>query len=96
MNKELIKNALEEANCLMSDEIQFVILEDLQDEYQSIIEDIDNALENLTSKKTTEVALERSLRFISEEYQFVILEDLKEEFERVILQVEVALKELKK
>ena len=96
MNKEIIKNALENAYCLISEEYQSVIIADLHDEYESTMEEINDALNKMTSKKLTEMALKSSHRLISEEYQTVIIKDLKEEYERVIQQIDIALKELKK
>lgn len=47
MNKEIIENALNNALYLISEEYQSLMDEDLKENYESVIDDINNALKEL-------------------------------------------------
>lgn len=47
MNKEIVENALNNALYLISEEYQALMDEDLKEDYESVIEDINNALKEL-------------------------------------------------
>ena len=86
-----IKSALKSSRHLLNDEIQCIIDKDVEEEYQMVIDEIEEALVS-DSLPTQILTLENVYGFIESESQYVDIEELKSVFEEVLEEIDIVLK----